>query len=170
MPWHTSGRYAISPINATSKKPYRGINTVCLWAAAQAKGYESGEWSTYHQWQDRGAQVRKGEKATTVVFWKFARESAETENDESPKSSRLLFTRGYNVFNAAQVDGYTPRQDADVPMLERIAHAEAFFQAIRADVRNGGNRAYYAPDSDHIQMPPFSAFDENVSYYFTLAQ
>ena len=47
MPWHTSGRFAFSPINATSKKAYRGINTVCLWAAAQAKGYESGEWATY---------------------------------------------------------------------------------------------------------------------------
>jgi hypothetical protein len=50
------------------KKPYRGINTVCLWAAAQAKGYERGEWATYQQWQERGAQVRKGEKATTVVL------------------------------------------------------------------------------------------------------
>ena len=30
MPWHTSGRFAFSPINVTSKKPYRGINTVCL--------------------------------------------------------------------------------------------------------------------------------------------
>ena len=43
MPWHTSGKFACSPINVTSKKPYRGINTVCLWAAAQAKGYERGE-------------------------------------------------------------------------------------------------------------------------------
>src|SRR5579862_2317380 len=95
MPWHTSGRYAFSPINATSKKPYRGINTVCLWAAAQAKGYERGEWATYQQWQERGAQVRKGEKATTVVLWKFANNAAATEDsDESPKSgSRLLFTR-----------------------------------------------------------------------------
>jgi len=78
MPWHTSGRYAFSPINATSKKPYRGINTVCLWAAAQAKGYERGEWATYQQWQDKGAQVRKGEKATLVVFWKFANDSSES--------------------------------------------------------------------------------------------
>jgi antirestriction protein ArdC len=54
-------------------------------------------------------------------------------------------------------------------MSERIAHAEAFFQAIRADERNGGNRAYYTPDSDHIQMPSFQAFTENVSYYSTLA-
>src|ERR1700675_908833 len=110
MPWHTSGRFAFSPINVASKKPYRGINTVCLWAAAQAKGYERGEWATYQQWQERGAQVRKGEKATTVVFWKFAHDSAEgQEGDESTKrGSHLLFTRGYSVFNAAQVDGYTP--------------------------------------------------------------
>src|ERR1700676_5095395 len=105
MPWHTSGRFAFSPINIASHKPYRGINTVCLWAAAQAKGYERGEWATYQQWQDHGAQVRKGEKSTLVVFWKFAGVSSETDNGDQPKAngSRLLFTRGYSVFNAAQV-------------------------------------------------------------------
>ena len=82
MPWHTSGKFAFSPINVTSKKPYRGINTVCLWAAAQAKGYERGEWGTYQQWQERGAQVRKGEKATLVVFWKFANNAADTQDGE----------------------------------------------------------------------------------------
>ena len=171
MPWHTNGKYAFSPINVSSKKPYRGINTVCLWAAAQTKGYERGEWATYQQWQDKRAQVRKGEKATTVVFWKFANNASETEDgDESPKSgSRLLFTRGYSVFNAAQVDGYTPKADPDMPMPERIERADAFFQAIGANLKHGGNRAYYAPDSDHIQMPPFAAFIENVSYYSTLA-
>jgi antirestriction protein ArdC len=171
MPWHTSGKFAFSPINVTSKKPYRGINTVCLWAAAQAKGYERGEWATYQQWQDKGAQVRKGEKATTVVFWKFANSTETEDGDESPKTgSRLLFTRGYAVFNAAQVDGYTPKADPDMPMPERIERADAFFEAIGANVRHGGNRAYYAPDSDHIQMPPFAAFVENVAYYSTLAQ
>src|SRR4030088_2569866 len=70
MPWHTSGRFAFSPINVASKKAYRGINTLCLWAAAQSKGYESGEWATYQQWQDKDAQVRKGEKAPTGVFVK----------------------------------------------------------------------------------------------------
>jgi antirestriction protein ArdC len=105
MPWHTSGRFAFSPINVTSHKPYRGINTVCLWAAAESKGYESGEWGTYKQWQDRGAQVRKGEKSTTVGFWKFANDSAESQDDgaEHPAtSSRLIFTRGYAVFNAGK--------------------------------------------------------------------
>src|SRR6202165_3579326 len=120
MPWHTSGKFAFSPINVTSKKAYRGINTLCLWAAAQAKGYERGEWATYPQWQEKGAQVRKGEKATTVVFWKFANSSTETDDGEdTPKSgSHLLFTRGYSVFHAAQVDGYIPKVDPDMPILE----------------------------------------------------
>jgi antirestriction protein ArdC len=171
MPWHTSGRFAFSPINVVSKKPYRGINTVCLWAAAQAKGYELGEWGTYQQWQERGAQVRKGERATLVVFWKFANDSAESDSDDTPKAngSHLLFTRGYSVFNAAQVDGYTPKADAERSMLERIAQADAFFSAIGADVRHGGNQAFYAPISDHIQMPPFQAFRESAGFYSVLA-
>jgi antirestriction protein ArdC len=172
MPWHTSGRFAFSPINVTSKKPYRGINTVCLWAAAQAKGYEGGVWATYQQWQERGAQVRKGEKATTVVFWKFANSAGESQDDgsETPASgSRLLFTRGYSVFNAAQVDDYTPPPDADMPMPERIKRAEAFFSSVGADVRNGGNQAFYSPATDHIQMPPFAAFGEGVAYYSVLS-
>jgi antirestriction protein ArdC len=170
MPWHTSGRFAFSPINVTSKKPYRGINTVCLWAAAQSKGYESGEWGTYAQWQERGAQVRKGEKSTTVVFWKFAHGTGETEDDTpTANGSRLLFTRGYSVFNAAQVDGYNRPADSDMPMPERITHAEAFFRGVGADVQHGGNQAYYAPTTDHIQMPPFQAFREAISYYSTVA-
>ena len=123
MPWHTSGKFAFSPVNVTSKKPYRGINTVCLWAAAQAKGYERGEWGTYQQWQERGAQVRKGEKATLVVFWKFANGTADTQDGdehEQASRSRLLFTRGYSVFNAAQVDGYTSKPDADAPIGQRM--------------------------------------------------
>jgi antirestriction protein ArdC len=172
MPWHTSGRFASSPINATSRKAYRGINTVVLWAAAESKGYDSGEWATYAQWQERKAQVRKGEKSTTVVFWKFASGTAENqdgEGDQPATASRLLFTRGYAVFNAGQVDGYTPKAEPVVMMPERIERADAWFQSIGADVRNGGNRAYFSPGSDHIQMPPFAAFVENVSYYSTLA-
>ena len=62
MPWHTSGRFAFSPINTASQNPYRGINTVCLWAAAESKGYQSGEWGTYKQWQDRGARYARAKR------------------------------------------------------------------------------------------------------------
>jgi antirestriction protein ArdC len=172
MPWHTSGRFAFSPINVSSNKAYRGINTLCLWASAQSKGYESGQWGTYRQWQERGAQVRKGEKATLVVFWKFANSSAEIQengDDQPASSSRLLFTRGYSVFNAAQVDGYTPKAETESTLNERIEHADAFFKNVGSDIRHGGNQAFYAPALDHIQMPPFQAFVENVSYYSALA-
>jgi antirestriction protein ArdC len=171
MPWHTSGKFAFSPVNVTSKKPYRGINTVCLWAASQAKGYERGEWGTYQQWQERGAQVRKGERATLVVFWKFANNAAETDDGEdTPKSgSRLLFTLGYSVFNAAQVDGYTPKADAETPIEQRIESAEQFFSRINARVVHQGNRACYSPDTDAITLPPFGAFFTPLDYYGTRA-
>jgi antirestriction protein ArdC len=169
MPWHTSGKFAFSPINVASKKPYRGINTLCLWAAAQAKGYERGEWATYQQWQERKAQVRKGEKGTTVVFWKFANSSDEQEDGEEhvASSSRLLFTRGYSVFNAAQVDGYTAKADADTPIEQRIESAEQFFRCVNARVAHQGNRAFYSPADDTITLPPFSAFFTPTDYYST---
>ena len=169
MPWHTSGRYAFSPINVASKKAYRGINTVCLWAAAQSKGYERGEWATYQQWQDKGGQVRKGEKATLVVFWKFANDASETDDGEdTPRAgSRLLFTRGYSVFNVAQVDGYTPKTDGETPIQARIASAEEFFSRINARVIHTGNRAFYSPDTDSITLPPFAAFFTPMDYYST---
>jgi antirestriction protein ArdC len=59
--------------------------------------------------------------------------------------------------------------EPDVPMPERIARADVFFTAIGATVRHGGNQAFYAPATDHIQMPPFAAFIDNVAYYSTLA-
>jgi antirestriction protein ArdC len=74
-----------------------------------------------------------------------------------------------SLINAAQVDGYTPKPEPEIPLLERIQLADACFQSIGADVRHGGNRAYYTTSDDHIQMPPFQAFTENVSYYSTLA-
>jgi antirestriction protein ArdC len=54
-------------------------------------------------------------------------------------------------------------------VLKRIERAEAFFAATRADIRHGGDRAYYASVSDHIQMPPFEAFRDAESYYATVA-
>lgn len=172
MPWHTSGRYAFSPLNVVSRKPYRGVNTLCLWAAAQAKGYERGEWATYEQWHKLGAQVRKGEKATTVVFWKFANSMAEHQEGEEEQpvtTSRLLFTRGYSVFNAAQVDGYTPKPNSHVPIEERIERAEVFFKGISARVMHQGNRAFYSPVDDTITLPPFAAFFTPIDYYSTRA-
>jgi antirestriction protein ArdC len=106
------------------------------------------------------------------VFWKFSNSSAEIQDDgeeQSTSGSRLLFTRGYSVFNGSQVDGYAPRSEAGAPIEERIEHAEAFFAGIPARVAHQGNRAFYSPSDDSITLPPFAAFLTPVDYYSTRA-
>ena len=172
MPWHSgaNGSAPVLPINAASGKPYRGVNTVVLWATAQAEAYPSAVWATYRQWTELGAQVRKGEKSSPVVFWKISdREQQEEAEDQEDGRRSRVFARGYSVFNAAQVDGYQAPALPVLPEIERVAHAEAFFAATGLDIRHGGNRAFYRPAEDHIQMPPFEVFREAVAYYATLA-
>jgi len=174
MPWHvkSDGTMPAVPVNAASGKPYRGVNVLALWIAAEAAGYPSGRWATYRQWTELGAQVSKGEKSTFVVFWKvLADQKAEDDSDDDAEGGgRRMMARGYHVFNAAQVEGAAMPEPAPVaPEADRIAEAEAFFGALGADIRHGGNRAYYAPGPDYVQMPPFAAFENPIAYYATLA-
>jgi antirestriction protein ArdC len=77
MPWHITSADTFSPMNAVSKRRYRGVNVISLWIAAESCGYESGMWATYKQWGEFGAQVRRGEKATLIVFWKVSEREEE---------------------------------------------------------------------------------------------
>jgi antirestriction protein ArdC len=161
MPW-----YALStPLNATSRKPYRGVNVLMLWAAARKHSYSSNEWATYRQWEETGAQVRKGERSTTVVFWKFYDHSEEQQEDSNTAEDRPhCFARCYHVFNASQVDDYVPQIPQRLSESERIQNAERFFTSLPAVVKHGGDRAFYSPAGDFIQMPPFSQFKSPESY------
>lgn len=71
--------------------------------------------------------------------------------------------KGYTVFSVEQIDGlpepYYSRPAPRFEPLPRIAHAESFFAATCADIRHGGNEAYYAIGPDYIQMPPYEAFE-----------
>jgi len=173
MPWHPGGGGAapVLPVNAATGKPYRGVNTIVLWATAQAEGYPSAVWATYRQWAELGAQVRKGETSSPVVFWKISDTEEQDDADDRAEDGRpsRVFARGYAVFNAAQVDGYAAPALPVLPETERIDHAEAFFAATGIDVRHGGNRAYYRPGEDRVQMPPFEVFRDAVAYYAILA-
>jgi len=134
-------------------------------------GLQPPVWATYRQWAELGAQVRKGERASPVVFWKISDKDEQDDADEGAEDGRRsrVFARGYSVFNAAQVDGYAAPALPVLPEAERIGHAEAFFAAIGADIRHGGARACYVPSLDQIRMPPFEAFRDPVAYYATLA-
>jgi antirestriction protein ArdC len=172
MPWRTSGGFPNSPVNAVSKRPYRGVNILVLWATAQTKGYKCGTWATYRQWQELGAQVRKGEKSANVVFWKFFDrdgETPDTDGENEKSARRIPMARDYFVFNSEQVDGYVALDEQRTPRTERIESAEAFFQSLGIDVKPGGNRACYVPDTDSIHMPPFEAFKEALYFYSVLS-
>jgi len=172
MPWRTSGGFPNSPINAVSKKPYRGVNVLVLWAIAQEKSYKSGLWATYKRWQELGEQVRKGEKSANVVFWKFFDRDSETQDnagENETRARRIPMAREYWIFNSEQVDGFTQPEAQRESREERIEKAEGFFRGLAVSVQPGGNRAFYSPQADTVHMPPFIAFNEPLFYYSVLS-
>lgn len=168
MPWHSSA--AKSPaINVNTRAEYNGINRLMLGTAQRVLGYESPEWATYKQWQERGAQVRKGERGASVV--KYGTFTRESENDDGEAETRG-FLKGYTVFNADQVDGHDAAPIAKpypANPEDRIAACEAFFANLGADIREGGSGAYFRPAEDFIAMPDYERFISAETYYSTLA-
>ncbi|MCC8978889.1 ArdC family protein [Bradyrhizobium acaciae] len=153
--------------------PYRGVNVLALWMASLAKGYRSPIWMTFKQALDLGGAVRKGERASLTVYANSITRTETNEATGEENSAEIHYMKGYSVFNAEQIDGLpthyyvTPEPVADP--VPRIARAETYFASLGADIRHGGADAYYAIGSDHIQMPPFEAFEDAESYYATLA-
>ena len=136
------------PRNGSTGRHYNGVNVLLLWAEAHAEGYESGEWFTFRQAKQLGGHVRKGEKSTVVVFWKFLEKSGTDDNGEETTRT-IPMARAYRVFNREQCEGLPePKSAPKVAELceaERHSQAERFMAATRADVRHGGGRAFYSP-------------------------
>lgn len=173
-PWnaeHALGRIT-RPLRGNGK-PYQGINVIMLWAEAVAKGYAAPIWMTYRQAQELNAQVRKGEQGSLVVY---ADRFTKTERDAetgTESEREIPFLKGYTVFNVEQIDGlpahYQEKPEPVLDPVQRIAHADEFFASTKADIRHGGDRAYYAVHADYVQMPPFESFHDATCYYATLA-
>lgn len=150
---------------------YRGINVALLWGAAEMKGYRHHTWMTFNQAKALGGCVRKGEKATPIVYWGTFKAQVD-DADEGDDGKARLFAKAYSVFNVEQIDGLPARffEPATLePSETRIAKADAWAVATGADIRHGGSQAFYSPKSDHVQMPPLEAFYEPEAYYGTLA-
>lgn len=173
MPWRRSSAPLFMPVNALTEKPYNGINVVSLWVAAETGGHSAPVWATYKQWAELGAQVRKGEKSSLVVFYKeYSSEPdpAVTDDDGKRRVARASF-----VFNASQVDGCElPDAPKSLGPVERIERVDHFIRATQAHIEHGGDRAFYRPSTDHIQMPDEGMFcgtgtmNRSESYYAVL--
>lgn len=152
---------------------YSGINVVLLWIAAETFGYKSDTWMTFNQAKKLGATVRGGEKGTTVIYAsRFVKDVEDPKTGETRKAT-IPFLKSYTVFNVDQIDGlpevYQPAPAAPIPttLVERIEHAEVFFGNLQATIKHGGNRAYYSPAGDFIQLPKAEQFEDIEAYYAT---
>ena len=172
-PWsaeHLAGRIT-RPLRSTGE-PYSGINVILLWAEATTRGYAAPIWITFRQALALGGHVRKGERGSTVVYANRISRT-ETGDDGQDVERQIPFLKAYTVFNVEQVEGLPahfhavaePKLDA----TQRIGHAEAFFAGTGANIRHGGDQAYYALHPDYVQMPPFECFADPEAYYATLA-
>jgi antirestriction protein ArdC len=127
---------------------------------------------TFRQALELGAHVRKGEKGPLVVYANTISRTEHDDNTGEDVEREIPYMKGYTVFKVEQTDGlsgiYYSQAAPTLDSVARIDHAEKFFAACKATVRQGGSRAYYAQELDYVQMPPFECFRDAESYYSTL--
>ena len=172
-PWNTENAagHMTRPLRYNGL-PYRGINTLSLWAAADSQGFSSPFWLTFQQAKELGGHVKKGEHGSSVVYAGSITRIAVGE-DGKETEDEIPFLKEYKVFNAEQCEKLpshfyqltpTPKEVA----FERIIQAETFVANTKAEIRIGGNQAYYAVQDDYIRMPPFEIFRDAESHAATL--
>jgi antirestriction protein ArdC len=164
-PWKTQQRCGIMPVNAVTGHTYAGLNVLVLWLERNKQQYKENAWLTYKQCQEAGGQVRKGERSTGIIYVNKQVIEKGTEEEQL-----VPFMRQFCVFNVQQCDGLPQNEPiADLPEHERNEQAEAFFDAIGAEVRWGEPMAAYIPSRDLIVMPERGAFIDAENMYATLA-
>ena len=122
LPWDGE---MLMPENVQSQNLYRGVNVVTLWAWSMKHGYSSAKWGTYKQWAEKGAQVKKGEKAIKIVFWKTIEIEPSADNEDG---ETRMYARWSSVFNADQVEGYV--EESNAGEIKRVVQADEFIRSI----------------------------------------
>jgi antirestriction protein ArdC len=189
--WKATDGGSMYPRSVATGKLYRGINPWLLWGSALENGYQSSYWATYDQWATQAKAVkegkrwvhpegldfgvRKGEKATKIVFWTKLSKEVIDEVTGKKSTKRFFILREFSVFNQDQVHQvslpkkFQPTEVDDQPVFNPIEEAEAIAAGYtEVPIGYGGDRAYYSPGGDRIQMPERIAFTTPEEYYSTL--
>ncbi|QDT91752.1 ArdC family protein [Gimesia algae] len=169
QPWSNDSNVGL-PTNAMSTNRYSGVNPILLEISRMRQGFQSKWWGTYKQIQQLGANVKRGEKGTAITFYKnIPVKNKKTADEESEKTIPLL--RTYHVFNVEQTDGLDQLRvgqgDSTTDIGDYHQEADALIDATEADIRYGGNRAFYSPNTDYIQLPMRSQFPNVNDFYST---
>ncbi|WP_157220447.1 ArdC family protein [Flavisphingomonas formosensis] len=173
QPWGSSGSAGPAlPRNALTARNYSGVNVLILWGAVIEHGWPSQSWLTFRQAQEAGGCVRKGEHGVTVVYADRFTPEAEKEraSRDGDEAKAVPFLKRFTVFNVAQCEGLRAGLASDpapLPEREIVPVAEEVIAASGVDFHIGGDRAFYVPALDFVQVPPQPAFFEQINYYRT---
>jgi antirestriction protein ArdC len=165
--WKSSSCGLTRPLRSDGT-PYRGVNVLNLWIAKEERGFKSRYWLTYKKAQELGAQVVKGAKSESVYYT-----STFSKVDDAGDERTIPFLKASAVFNADQIEGLPAHFYGDDAPIATVPHnarheaSEAFLKATGADIRHGGDKAYFTPGGDYIQLPAFDAFFSSEGYYAT---
>lgn len=164
VPWEKPWSGTLdSAFNRVSKKPYSILNQMLL-------KYD-GEYATFKQWKDLGGHIRKGEHSEMVVFWKmYPIKEKQDDGTEIIKTIPLL--KYINVFHISQVDGVEPLKQKVTHDIEPIDKAEKilndYWNRENITIEHvKGDKAFYSPMFDMIQLPLFEQFKDANEYYST---
>ncbi len=160
------------PKNVISGKAYSGINILNLWGSLFKHEFGCQNWLTYKQAKELGGNVRKGEQGTMVCYADsfIPKDEKEKLLGDGEEPRRVAFLKRYTVFNVEQCEGLPEKAyegATPLPECEQVPMAEKLIAASGADFRIGGNRAFYRPAEDYIQVPPQPAFFQQIDYYRT---
>lgn len=175
VPWHQSWKKGPEgfPKNLVSQRRYRGINVFLL----SSQGYQSPFWLTLQQANQLDGKVKKGEKATPVIFWKWNDKEIEVREQErsvgvarDKKVVKVPVIRFYHLFNVEQCQGIEYPRTAPNPNLNPMDEADRIVDGYpnppRIDFQ--GDKACYLPQEDAIRMPELNRFEKMEEYYSTL--
>jgi antirestriction protein ArdC len=172
QPWGTPSAKAqlAMPKNASTNRAYSGINVLILWGEVIEKAYTGQSWLTFRQALALGGHVRRGERGTTVVYAdRFVPDDARRRAAQTGGEARTIpFLKRFTVFNMDQIDDLPDDLATVAPPPGTIEpRVEALIKATGIDFRIGGNRAYYMPSQDYVQVPPPPAFFEPINWHRT---
>jgi antirestriction protein ArdC len=165
VPWRKPWRSGLHK-NVVRNYTYRGVNQfLCEYYMMQNEEYELPYWLTYKNAQEKGGNVKKGEKGHIVVFWQQIVQEDEDNPEEEPKV--FGFYRYYKVFNAAQIEGmeFPPLSDNEHTPIE--AAELAIKEMPNPPKMTFGGDAWYAPKPDKVNVPKPEMFDDSDAYYAT---
>ncbi|WP_439396746.1 ArdC family protein [Bradyrhizobium sp. PMVTL-01] len=173
QPWGSAAAAAslAMPKSAATGRQYSGINVLILWGAATEHAFTSQSWLTFRQALSLGGHVRKGERGTSVVYAdRFVPADEKRRASETGDEAQAIpFLKRFTVFNIDQCEGL-PSEIATTPppppgLIE--PKIEYLIKATGIDFRIGGNRAFYMPAEDYVQVPPPQAYFEPINWHRT---